>query len=347
MAYTILIPDRTRPPATVEGAVFGEQADFVTPQATDAHQIPDALWAAADAILLWHDVAVEAETVAKLDRCKVIVRIGVGFDNVDLAAAGAQGIQVCNVPDYGTNDVADHATGLLLALCRGLFGYDAAARRGAWQWESVADLRRITRSTLGIIGLGRIGTATARRAAALGMRVVFYDPYKEDGYDKALGFERFDELETMIAECDAVSFHVPLTEETRGMADAAFFETLKRDAVLINTSRGAVIELDALWSALADGRLRAAGLDVLEKEPPDPSHPMIHAWTVREEWLEGRLVITPHAAFHNNESVEEMRRKAAEEAQRVLSGRSPRNCVNLDFLEPGRSGDSSKAGSSS
>jgi phosphoglycerate dehydrogenase-like enzyme len=294
--------------------------------------VPDEAWRKADAILLWHDVTLDSAAMAKLDRCRVIVRFGVGVDNVDLAAAAARGICVCNVPDYGTNDVADHTIALLLALCRGLFGYDAAARQGMWSWESVENLHRLTGAVLGIIGLGRIGTAAARRAQAHGMRVVFYDPYKEYGYGKALGVDRVSELPALLRQVEAVSVHVPLTDETRGMVGEEFTQSLKPGAVLINTSRGATMDLDAVERALRSGQLRGAGLDVLPQEPPDPNHPLIKAWREQEPWLLGRLIITPHAAFYNTESYIEMRTKAAREALRVLNGARPRNCVNEHFL---------------
>lgn len=334
MAFRVLIPDRLEPPADIEQAIFGNDADIILPMASHEDEVPDEAWRKADAILLWHDVKLDSGVIAKLDRCRVIVRFGVGFDNVDLAAAGARGIYVCNVPDYGTNDVADHAIALLAALYRGLFGYDAAARRGVWSWQSVKDLHRLTGATLGLIGLGRIGTATARRAQALGMRVVFYDPYKEDGYDKALGVERTYQFSALLQQADAVSLHVPLTDETKGMVSEEFFQLLKPGAILINTSRGLTMDLDAVERALRSGRLQGAGLDVLPQEPPNPRHPLIKAWRDQEPWLVGRLIITPHAAFYNSESYTEMRAKAAQEASRVLNGERPRNCVNEQFLQP-------------
>jgi len=186
---------------------------------------------------------------------------------------------------------------------------------------------------LGIIGLGRIGTATALRAKAFGMRVVFYDPYIPDGQDKALGVTRCYELADLLAQADVVSIHTPLTSETRGMANAAFFSMLKPGAIFINTARGAIVDLDALTEALRSGQVGAAGLDVLPQEPPDPDHPLIRAWRARESWIAYRLIITPHAAFYCEEAYREMRMKAALEAKRVLAGQKPRNCVNEAWLQ--------------
>lgn len=334
----ILIPDRLEPPADVEQAVFGPAARILTPGARHEAEIADEVWASADAVLAWHDLRFTADLLAKLRRCKVIVRIGVGYDNVDLEAAGRLGIAVCNVPDYGTADVADHAMALLLALARGVCAFSEQVRAADdnWHWQAAGPLRRLAGSTLGIIGLGRIGTAVALRAKAFGMRVAFYDPYLPDGQDKALGVERCDELDELLAQADAVTIHTPLTDETRGMADAAFFATLKPGALFVNTARGPIVDLDALAGALRAGRLRGAGLDVLPQEPPDPAHPLIRAWRARELWVAHRLIITPHGAFYNEESYREMREKAAQEAKRVLDGRPARNCVNRQWLREGQ-----------
>jgi len=332
MPLTVLIPDRFAPPPDIERAVLGDEAEFLMPAAHTARDVPDAMWQAADAALVWHDVTVDAAAISRMERCRVIVRVGAGFDNIDLAAAGARGIPVCSVPDYGTNDVADHALGLLLALYRGLFEQEALVRGGGWAWNELPGRRRITGETLAIIGLGRIGTALAVRAKALGMRVAFYDPYKQDGYDKALGIERAFHLPGLLAQAGAVSFHVPLTAETRGMAGDEFFGALKEGAFLVNTARGPVVDLDALERALRGGRLQAAALDVLPQEPPDPAHPLVRAWRAGEDWIRWRLIVTPHAAFYNQDSFAELRRKAAQEALRVLRGQPPRNCVNREFL---------------
>jgi phosphoglycerate dehydrogenase-like enzyme len=334
--FKILIPDRTAESSTVEESVFGSTATITLGRASCADQIEDRMWNNADAVLAWHELEYPAKLISKMNRCRVIVRVGVGFDNVDLRAAGARGIVVCNVPDYGTGEVADHALAMLLSFARGIPGASERVRcsNSNWSWKRVGELKRLSVSTLGIIGLGRIGTAAALRAKAFGLRVVYYDPYKPIGYDKSLGVERCETLAELLRVSDYVSLHTPLTDETRGMADSSFFESLKPGAVLINTARGAIVNLDALHHSLHNGRLRAAGLDVLPVEPPNRSHPLIKAWESNDEWLQGRLQITPHSAFWCRESFEEMRRKAAEEAKRVLLGGSPLNPVNSHWLQP-------------
>jgi lactate dehydrogenase-like 2-hydroxyacid dehydrogenase len=256
-----------------------------------------------------------------MPQLRVLVRVGVGFDNVDLEAARARDIIVCNVPDYGTNDVADHAMSLLLALARGLVGYDREARGGAWAWGLVPSFR-ITGKTLGIVGLGRIGAATALRAKAFGLDVVFYDPYKPAGWDKTLGIRRVHSLDE-IASCDIVSLHVPLTAQTRGMLDAKFFARARRGMVLVNTARGPVVDWSAFRAAFEESTVSAAAFDVLPIEPPDPEDALLRRWAAGDASVRDRMIITPHCAFYSLEALHEMRRKAAEEALRVLSGEAP------------------------
>jgi len=322
--WHVVIPDRVAPPAEIEQAVFGDRA-VVT--ALEAHTNAElrGRHEPADAILAWHDLLWDDATLAAMPRCKALVRVGVGFDNVDLAAASRRGIVVSNVPDYGTHDVADHAMALLLALARGLAGSDRAARGGAWRW-GLAPTFRLTEKWLGIVGLGRIGTATALRAKAFGMRVGFYDPYKPSGWDKALALHRFGSLEELARTCDAVSIHTPLTPETRGMIGGPFFAAARPGLVVINTARGPVIEWEAFRAAFDDGRVACAGLDVLPVEPPDRADPLIAAWIAGAAG--DRLIVTPHCAFYSVEALHEMRRKAAEEALRILAGPGPLNRVN-------------------
>lgn len=325
----VLIPDWLRPPADVEGEVLGPGWQFDLPCAREFREIPDRVWEQADAVLLWHDMQLPAEAIDKLSRCRVIVRCGVGYDNVDVPAAAARQITVCNVPDYGTNDVADHALALYLALARGLLAFDDGVRRARplrWDWLAGGELTRLAGKVFGIIGLGRIGTATALRAKAFGLRVVFCDPYVPDGQDKALGVERLT-LEELLSCADAISLHVPLTGETRNLVDGAFLARMKRGALLINTSRGQVVDLRALEGALLQGHLRGAGLDVLPEEPPRDDDSLIAAWRASDPRIAQRLLITPHAAFFNGESYRELRAKAAAEVRRVFAGEPPRNPV--------------------
>jgi phosphoglycerate dehydrogenase-like enzyme len=274
-----------------------------------------------------------ADLVAEAQRCRIIVRCGVGFDAVDIRAAGAHGIPVCNVPDYGVDEVADHAIMLMLACNRGLLRVERTTRFSLAPWDkrAVASVPRLAGQTMGIVGLGRIGSATAVRAKALKMRVIACDPYLRPGTEKVLGVELTD-LPTLLAESDVVSLHTPLTEETRKMIDERALARMKPTALLINTSRGAVVDVDALAQALRTGRLAGAGIDVLPTEPPQADLPLIKLWQQQQGEPFVNLIITPHTAFYSDAGMVEMRIKAAQEIARALRGKPLRNCVNAEFL---------------
>jgi phosphoglycerate dehydrogenase-like enzyme len=329
--FKILMPDVISDP-DMEMTVFGEQFQMLTPTVSNVDEISTDDWRSADAVMGWHTLHYDSALIKKLDNCKLIIRIGVGFDNVDLKSAGERGIVVSNVPDYGTTDVADHAIALLLGFYRGIYAYSDSVINNQWNWQKAGVLKRLCGSTLGIIGLGRIGTAVAMRAKGMGMKVLFYDPYLSEGVDKSLGIGRCYELTELLNQSDAVSLHTPLTDETSGMANSDFFEAMKPGSVFINTARGQIIDPAALYDALKRDHLYAAGVDVWPIEPPPDSDPLIKAWRAGELWIKHRFVHTPHAAFYCQEAWVELRTKGAEEVKRVLSGEKPRACVNSQWL---------------
>ncbi len=284
----------------------------------------------AAAIMLYHNLGLTRTTIERLRSCKLIVRCGVGYDNVDRACARTRGIAVCNVPDYGTEDVADSAIGMLLALARGISFFNTFLRDGSHEWTftHAGPRHRVRGQTLGIVGLGRIGTATALRAKALGMNILFYDPYVLDGFDKSLGVRRAETLDELLHQSHAVSFHCPLTDETRHMINERTIAEMPRGAYLINTSRGAVVDTSAVPAALASGQLAGAAIDVLEREPPADDHPLLVAWRDPSHAAHHRLILNPHAAFYSEEGVVDMRTKGAETCRRVLLGLPLRNVVN-------------------
>lgn len=332
----ILLPDaQFDDDAEIEREVLGPGAEFVVHNELVAERIPDDEWRRADALIVYYGVPVDARLVERLDSCRILVRAGVGYDHVDIAACGARGIPVCNVPDYGTTEVADHAIALMLALARGLVSYHArllADPHAGWHWSGAPLVRRLRGRTFGIVGLGRIGTAASRRARALDMEVCFYDPYLPDGAELGLGYRRVDSLEALLATSDVVSLHCPLTEENRNMIDEAALAAIRPDALLINTARGGLVDLGALEAALREGRLAGAGLDVLPEEPPDPEHPLIQAFRRREPGLDGRLLLTPHVAWFSPAGRADLRRKSAETVRDYLLAGRLRNCVNQRFL---------------
>jgi C-terminal binding protein len=276
----------------------------------------------ADILLAFHCLKLTEQTMARLEKCQAVIRCGVGFDNVDIQAAGKRGIVVCNVPDYGTEEVADHALLLLLAIARRLLPTDQAIRAGTWDPTLANGTPRLRGKTLGLIGCGRIGMAMAMRAKALGMRVLFYDPYQPNGLDKGLGIERCYKLEELLPQAQFVSLHCPLTAETKHILNARTLALLPRGAYLVNTARGPCLDLQALGDALDSGQVAFAGLDVVEREPLDDERIRRHP----------RVVLTPHTAFYSVEGYEEMRQKGALEARRILLGEAVRNPVNLHCL---------------
>jgi len=269
----------------------------------------------ADAVLL-REAPLPRAAIEGMARGKAIVRYGAGVDNVDLNAARDKGIKVANVPDYGVEEVSDQALALLMAVVRRVATRDRDVRGGAWNVARREPMFRIAGKTLGICGYGRIGRTFHRKAAGLDFaRTLIYDPYLTD---PPPGTERVD-LDTLCAEADILSLHMPLTAETRHMIDAARIAAIPSNAVLINVSRGGLIDEDALAAALTEGHLFGAGLDVFEQEPPALSHPLFQSPSV---------VISDHTGWYSEESVADLQRKAAEEVVRILEGREPRNWVN-------------------
>jgi phosphoglycerate dehydrogenase-like enzyme len=241
----------------------------------------------------------------------------VGYNNIDRAAAARRGVIVCNVPDYGTEEVADHAIMLLLALVRRLLPCHSAIRSGVWDYRSSLPSFRLRGKTLGLVGCGRIGTATALRARAFGLEVAFHDPFAREGTDKALGIRRVYRLEELLEQSDFVSLHCYLDETTRHLIDARALARMRPGAYLINTARGPIVDQSALREALNSGRLAGAGLDVVEREPLDDDRLRDHP----------HVILTPHSAFYSVEGFVELRTKAAEEVRRVVLGEAPRNPV--------------------
>ena len=328
----VVVTDYLAPPPDIEQKELDGLAEVHCLQAHTNQELRGKL-DDADGIILFHEVTMPADIVAETRRCRIIVRCGVGFDSVDLKAAGAQGLAVCNVPDYGVDEVADHAIALMLACNRGLIRVERTVRSTLRPWDkgAVGLVSRLAGMTMGIIGLGRIGSATALRAKAFKMRVIACDPYLRAGTDKVLGVQLVD-LPELLTQSDVVSLHTPLTEETRNLIDARALAKMKPTAILINTARGALVDVAALAEALQAGRLAGAGLDVLPNEPPGADEPLIKLWQ-RNGASSVNLVITTHTAFYSEAGMIEMRRKAAQEIARALRGQPLRNCVNSQYLK--------------
>jgi phosphoglycerate dehydrogenase-like enzyme len=303
--------------ATIETPFIADVADLKTVWLDFNAPFPDEVLD-ANAIILWHGPKVTAEVVARMKNCRAIVRNGVGFDSVDIAACAKAGIPVCNVPDYGTEEVADHAIALTLALYRQLFPLDAEAKALGWKIMVAPKMRRLRTQTFGVVGLGRIGTAAALRAKAFGFRVIFFDPYVPNGTHKAVGIERVATLEELLKTADAVSIHCPLSKETRGMIGAKEIAMMKPGSFLVNTARGDIVQKDPVFAALRSGHLAGAGLDVVENEP----------LRTAEEAATPNLICTCHAAFCSPEGMVEMRSSSAKIARAAVLGQPVWNRVN-------------------
>lgn len=327
--FRVVITDFINDDRKPEREILSSIADV---EALDAYSEADLIGRIedADAIMLYHNLELTAETIHRLKHCKLIVRCGVGFDNVDRILARARGIAVANVPDYGTEEVADSAIALTLSLTRGTHLYNSRLQRrqGDWTYQQAVPLFRLRGRTFGVVGLGRIGSATALRARALGMNVIFYDPFVADGYDKALGVRRVEHLEELLEQSYVVSLHTPLTPTTRNIIGAKEIDRMPMGSYLVNTSRGAVVDLAAIPPAIRSGRLAGAGIDVIPVEPPPADHPLLVAWRDPNDPCYDRLIVNPHAAFYSVEGLLDMRVKGAEACRRALLGEPLRNIVN-------------------
>ena len=332
MTLKVLYPDaQFAGDATIEKDVFGDRATLRVFHDNEIPPYDAALWSEFDALVCYHDANLDSSLIKRLDRCRLIVRAGVGFDQVDIAACAALGIPVCNTPDYGTTDVADHAIALMLALTRGIVTYHNAMKADVakgWNFAIPPTIRRLSGRVFGVIGLGRIGTATALRAKGLGMQVVFFDPYRTTGTELALGFTRAKTLDELLGAADVISLHTPLSAETRNLFDRAAVKKLKPGAFLVNTSRGPVVELDAVLEGLRSGQLAGAGLDVFPVEAPTGDEPLLKALRTGDPAVTDRLIVSPHSAFYSPSSLIDLRRKSAETACDYLFAGRLRDCVN-------------------
>jgi C-terminal binding protein len=307
---------------SVEMEVLGELAEIVTAQARSEPELFPFL-EDADVLLVYHDLSRLSDAVfSRAPRCRGVVRAGVGYNNIDLDATGRRGMVVCNVPDYGTEEVADHAVMLLLAVARQLLPSDASIRAGGWDFKTATAAPRLRGKTLGIVGCGRIGSAMAHRSKALGLDVVFFDPYAVPGLEKALGIRRADTLEQLMEQSLFVSVHCYLDDKSHHLINRDALRRMPIGGVLVNTARGPIVDQAALLEALDSGHLLGAGLDVFEREPLDDERLRRHS----------RVVLTPHSAFYSVEGFVELRRKTAEEARRLLLGQPPRCLVNRKEL---------------
>jgi len=277
-----------------------------------------AAGAGAAALFAYH-ATVDGPLLDRLPQLRVVARCGSGYDKIDVRAARARGVEVVYVPDYGTEDVADHTLALLLDCARRIAQSDRALRAGRWlPYAQLGAMRRLRGATLGLLGFGRIARATAKRADAFGMELLVHDPGVDDVALAQAGAGRAANLYDLLERCDALSIHLPLTPQTHRLIGAEELALMKPGALLVNTSRGEIVDEAALAAALADGRLGGAGLDVFEVEPLPNDSPLIG--------LES-AVVTPHSAAFSEQALAEVRGRALGDALRVLAGDQPHDPV--------------------
>ena len=276
----------------------------------------------ADAIVTQY-CSIDETIISKLQRCRMIIKYGIGINNIDAEAASKRGIYVCNVPDYGVDEVSNHAITLYFALNKKIFTLANALRNGDWGYSSVIPLHRIAGSTLGLAGFGRIPQSVAKKMKGFDVRILAYDPFCSAEKMAEMGVEKV-ELPQLFAESDSISIHCPSTPETRHMFNADAFRAMKKSAFLINTARGDIIDEAALIDALKQGEIAGAGLDVFEHEPVSQDSPLLHMPNV---------IATPHSAWYTEDSIKALQRSVGEEVARVLNGNAPLHPCNMAALK--------------
>lgn len=275
----------------------------------------------ADGILVQYAPITQA-VFDGLPRLRAVGRYGVGVDTVDVGAATKRGIAVCNVPDYGTEDVSDHAIALAMAVVRGITQLDRQIRAGGYDYSAARPLNRTRNLVFGVLGLGRIGSVTARKAAGIGFEVIGYDPLRSAGAAQTEGL-RVVSFEELLRKADVISIHVPLQEGTRHLIDADTIGRMKPGSIIINTARGGIVDTAALCDALSSGHLAGAGLDVFEEEPLPAGSPL------RDH---SRVVLTPHVSWYSEQSFGELKSRTIENVVNVLQGRRPGDILNPEVL---------------
>jgi D-3-phosphoglycerate dehydrogenase len=312
----VLVTDYPAEDLSVERAVLEPiGAELVEAPGVDEAALAQAA-AGVDGILVCYAMVTAPVLAAAGSGCRIVARYGIGYDNVDVAAATRAGITVTNVPDYCLDEVADHTLALILAHLRGIAAADRAVRAGGWQFPRDR-IRRLSGLRLSLLGLGGIGRRVAVRARAFGFVVTAYDPFLDD-WDVE-GVSRAQTLPELLADADVVSLHVPMNESNRHIINGETIAAMHARPVLVNTARGGLVDLEAATAALADGRLSGLALDVTEPEPLPPDHPLR---TVPD------ALVTPHMAFHSEQATEELRRRAATEIARAITGLPPDRPVN-------------------
>ena len=296
-------------------------------------------------LLVWHQ-KIDKNYLSQFPNLKAVIRYGVGYDMIDLLELKKRKIALCNVPDYGIDEVSDTALAMILSISRGINEYDNTCRNylknltnhfkennitksdNNWQHLTNARIKRLSHSYVGIIGCGRIGSSLARKLKLLNYNVGFYDPYLKSGYEKILNIDRYENLDNLLNKSDIISIHVPLNDETKGIINRKFLKKLNKNTSIVNTSRGGILlNLDVIHDFLKNNKNSNVALDVLPSEPPSKKHKLIRDWINNEKWLNRRLIINSHTSYFSQQSFLEMRTKASLIALNIIKRKIYKNRI--------------------
>ncbi len=321
--YKIFMTDCIFPDQQIEREMLAQiDADLVLASKADT---PTFIKEGRDCdVVITVYATVDADFIGALETCRLIVKTGIGVNNIDVEAATRKGIMVANVPDYCISEVADHAMALLLAGVRKVCTLDQSVKQGDWDVNAVKPIPRLKGMTLGLLGFGNIAQQVARRAKAFDMEILAYDPYVPDSVFAGLGAARARDTDALFAASDILSLHAPLTPDTKHIVNAATIQRMKPSAYLVNTSRGALINETDLAAALRCGKLAGAALDVLNSEPLTADNELSGL---------GNVLFTPHAAFYSEGSSIELRTKSTADVVNTLNGGEPRSWLNKKAMQ--------------
>ena len=283
--------------------------------------------------LVWH-LNINQDFLNKFSSIRAIVRYGVGYDNIDLELCRERKIIVANTPDYGVDEVSDSSIAMILSLTRKIKALEKLAKKDNLFWlgkELNLNIKRINELSLGIIGLGRIGSSIARKFLSFSKNVGFYDPYLPSGHEKILSLKRYDDLDSLLKNSDIVSINTPLTKETKNLVDENFLKNMKRGSYLINLSRGPIIKnKELILEKLLSDELEGYGTDVWVKEPPDIKDNFYKLWKDNHSKLNSKVIITPHTAYYSEQALYESRSKACKTCLDIINGKEIRNKI-IDY----------------
>lgn len=313
--HKIVIAEHVDGNIDIEREVLGPDAEIVLCKAQPPEEFMEAV-KDCDALLTTNAKPISRRELAGMPKCRVVARYGIGFDSIDVTAATDLGIMVTNNPSYCIDEVAEHALALMLSAWRRVTQHAISVKAGVWAPLAGGKIRRLKGRTLGILGFGAIGRALATRASGLGMDIVFHDPFVDES-----PLARSVSMDELLQIADVLSLHMPLMDSTRGIVDRTFLGKMKRDAILVNCSRGPIINTNDLVEALVTGEIRMAALDTTDPEPLPADHPLLAC---------ENALITPHSAWFSEESIIDLRRIAAENVAEALCGEVPPNLVNRD-----------------